>query len=501
MNSIHRSILLSAVERYGTLLIFLISTAVLSRLLTPAEFGIYALVNALAAVVAASFQEFGGGNYLVQKQSLTEGDIRTAFTITMGLSTLFAVAVFGLRGAAAWFFAEEGLRLGIAVAALNFLVSPIVLTVTALLRRDLAFGLLARCNLIANFIMAVVSIALAALEFSFMAPVLGTIIGNAALAALLVWCWGGWRIFLPSLAGYRDIIGFGAYSAGTIIINVFYNMAPQLILARVLDFTAVGLYGRAVTIAQVFDRLVTQVVNPVIMPAVFVKTRAGGDLRRIYLDSIELLSAVQWPFLTSVALMAEPIIRIWLGPAWIETVPLIRMLCLASMFLFAACLTYPVLVAVGRVRDTLVSSLISLPPSLMLILIASFFGVEAVAASALLAFPFQTAVALYFIARHLGIGAGDLLRATLRSGVVTVCSIAGCLFGITVAEFSLGGSLPALLFGAAFTAAGWGLGLIMTRHPLLAHLQSALARIAVAAPRIPFVGHWAVAMRADEKPR
>ena len=62
--------------------------------------------------------------------------------------------------------------------------------------------------------------------------------------------------------------------------------------------------------------------------------------------------------------MAQPIILIWLGPTWLEVVPLVRMLCIAYLALFAACLTYPVLVAVGSVRDALISSLISLPPSL-----------------------------------------------------------------------------------------------------------------------------------------
>ena len=230
MNLLHRSIFFSAVERYGSLLFFLISTAILSRLLTPAEFGIYALVNAVTAIVAASFQEFGGANYLIQRTSLSEQNIRTSFTITLLLSVLVAVIFFELRGIAAWFFSEEGLRIGITVATLNFLLSPFLMTISALLRRDMAFGILARCTLIGNFITAVISVALAAWGYSFMAPVWGTIVGNAAVVVLLVVSWGNLQIFLPSFVGWRDVIGFGAYSTSTIIINVFYNMAPQLIL-------------------------------------------------------------------------------------------------------------------------------------------------------------------------------------------------------------------------------------------------------------------------------
>src|SRR3974390_1669532 len=100
---IHRSILFSAIERYGSLVIFVASTAVLSRLLTPREYGIYAFVNAITTVTAASFQEFGGANYLIQKRSLSQQDIQTAFTITLGLSIFFAAALFEFRGVSGWF--------------------------------------------------------------------------------------------------------------------------------------------------------------------------------------------------------------------------------------------------------------------------------------------------------------------------------------------------------------------------------------------------------------
>src|SRR3954466_1238564 len=205
MGSIHRSIIFSAVDRYGSMLLFLVSTAVLSRLLTPKEFGVYAFINALIVVLAASFQEFGGANYLIQKQTLSEENIRTAFTITMCLSVLFAVSFFEIRHLAAWFFSEEGLTSGIAVAAINFLLSPFFMTISAILRRDMAFEKLTSCNIAGSFITAGVSIALALLDYSFMAPILGAISGNVTTLALLIASRPNLRIFRPSFAGYRDV--------------------------------------------------------------------------------------------------------------------------------------------------------------------------------------------------------------------------------------------------------------------------------------------------------
>lgn len=486
MTSIHRSIFLSAVERYGSLLLLLFSTAILSRLLTPKEFGVCVVINALNAVIIASFQEFGGANYLIQKTALSKDDIRTAFTITFCLSSLIGMVLYGFGGVLAWFFQQDDLRDGIAVSALNFVLMPVSVTVTALLRRDMRFGVLTGCNLISGVAVVAVSILLAIMKYSFMALIWGSVAGNVVLAALLVNRWGDLKIFQPSLSGYRDVIRFGLYSSGVTVINVFYNLAPQLFLARILDFSAVGLYGRAVGVTQMFDRLVMQVLSPVIMPAILTQTKAGTDLKRVYLDSIELLAVVQWPFLIFIAVMAQPIILIWLGPTWLDIVPLIRMLCIASLAMFAAGLSYPVFVAAGSVRDALTSSLISLPPSLALIFAASFFGVQAVAASALVTLPFQAAVAIYFIARHLSLTPIDLLRALEKSGIVALCCGVGVLFAAVMVHVGLVGPMAGLLMATVFAATLWWLGLVFTQHPLLSHLRLATGSLAFVAPRVGF---------------
>jgi O-antigen/teichoic acid export membrane protein len=487
MDRLHRSIFFSGVERYGSACLFLVSTAILSRLLKPAEFGIYAAVVALTAVATACSQEFGGANYLIQKPTLSEQDVRTAFTITLCMSALLGAMFFALRDWVASFYSEEGLRTGIAVFAAGFLLVPFSATISALLRREMAFDVLAWCNLTAAFVTAAVSIGLVAFGWSFLGLLIGLVVGQAAAVVLLISAGRNLRIFRPSFDGWRDVIGFGAYSSAVVIINVIYNSWPQLILGRILDFAAVGLYGRAAGAPQLFDRLFLGVLGPVIMPAIAAQTRAGADLKRIYLQAVELLTAAQWPFLTFMALMAEPIVRIWFGTGWIEVVSLVRMLCLASLALFAACLTYPVLVAVGRVRDALTSSLISVPPSLLVIFLASFFGVRAVAASAFLTLPFQAAVAIYFVSRQLALGRAELVRATLKSGIVTACSCAGVMVSVAFYDFSF--TLPASGFlAAAFTGlTGWWLGLVITRHPLLGQLRSAARDIPFAIPRLSFL--------------
>jgi O-antigen/teichoic acid export membrane protein len=411
--------------------------------------------------------------------------VRTTFTVTLAISAVTALILFTFAPFVARLFELDSMRRGIEVSAINFLLLPFSGTIAALFRREMQFGALAICNLASGAAAAIVSIALAMAHFSYMAPIWGGVAGNAVLAlTLLIWR-RDFDAMRPSLVDCREIVGFGLYSGAVSVVNVFYGLAPQLFLARILDFASVGLYSRATASTQIFDKLVTQVLSPVIMPAVVARSNAGGDLKAVYLTSIQLLSVVQWPFLIFMAIMARPIILIWLGPTWLEIVPLVQLLCVGNLALFAACLTYPVFVAVGRVQDALISSLISLPPSLLVIFGASFLGVQAVAASALLALPFQAAVAVYFLGRHMHLRPGEFARALLRSGIVTAIVTAGVSTSATLAEVGGFGPIVGSISTFALAVLCWWLGLMMTGHPLLQQLHQAAAGLARMAP-----GRW-----------
>ncbi|MBL8659734.1 MAG: oligosaccharide flippase family protein [Rhodospirillales bacterium] len=473
MNRFHQSLVLSAADRYGSLVLLLGSMAILSRLLTPQEFGVYSIISALMAL-ATTLREFGGANYLIQKPALSEDCIRSAFTITFLICCLLAAGFFAASSLVASFFGEEGLREGVAVSALNFFLVPFSITMSALFRREMAFEAIAVSSLSANFVMALTSVGLATLGFSFMGPVWGAVAGNLTMTVAFLAYRRNIGIFRPSARGWREVVSFGLYSSGTVIINVLYQWSPQLILGRVANLAAVGLYGRAVNITQIFDRLVLNVLDPVILPAIAAEARTGRQLKPTYLLAVELLAALHWPCLLVVALLADPIVRILFGSQWVDAVILVRMLALASLSLFAACLTYPVLVSTGRVRDTLTASLISVPPSLLVMVVASFFGIQAVAASAFLTLPLQAGTAFLFVCRRIDLGIADLAAALWKSAIVAATTMLGVALIVGINGFSLTFSNSAFVAAALLALVGWCLGLVMTRHPLLAKLMLAL---------------------------
>jgi O-antigen/teichoic acid export membrane protein len=173
------------------------------------------------------------------------------------------------------------------------------------------------------------------------------------------------------------------------------------------------------------------------------------------------------------AIAAEPIVSILLGPQWTGCVPLVQLLCIASLSMFAASLSYPVFVSAGHVRDALISSLISIPPSVVVIVIASFFGTTAVAASALLTLPFQVAVVLAFIRKRLNISLSELSGALVKSGVVSVSSAAAAGLAMVAGQRVFSFAVLQLLLAGTAAFVGWCVGVLVTQHPLLTQLRLA----------------------------
>ena len=465
MSVIRRSVLASVADKYVSQAIAVITLAVMARILTPADTGLYLLAFTVI-MLADNVRSFGIGAYIVQEKTLGPEAIRSAFTIALVMSLGIALGINLTVDWIAQFFREPALAHLVSIATLAFCVAPFSSPIVALLQRDLAFTALACMNVAAAVINAAVTIGLGATGFGPTSYVWGFVASNASLAILAILVRPDLRIFRPSLVGARRILSFGAISSAVTLINTAYDMLPRLALGRLLGVDAVGVYARAVTVCQLPDRAIVSALQPVVLPAMAAQTRAGGDLKASYLRGLTLMSAVQWPTLVMLALLAEPVVRILLGPQWGETAPLVRMIALATMAMAPAFLTFPVLVAVGRIRDTLLSSLISLPPSILIVIGAATLGLWQVAASMFVVAPLQMFVALLFVRRAINLSWADLFGAARSSAFLTLgtAALPGIVLILSPNGFAL--SLGEAALAVLGAGGGWLGALVITDHPL-----------------------------------
>lgn len=469
MNGIRSSFVFSVVEKYLSQVLLIGTTAVMARLLTPAETGLFLTANAVI-LLADNFRTFGVGTYLVQERQIDRALVRSAFTLTLLLSSFCATLTFASADAVASFYGTPELAPLLATSSLAFVLTPFSGPIIALLQRELAFGRIAIINVTSAIAGSAITIWLGLNHHGAMSFVWGSVATSALMAVLALVMRPQLSIFVPSLSHMRRILSFGTWSSLITILNMAYDLLPRLMFGKILGFNAVGLYSRALTISQLPDRMLVSALQPVVLPALSAHVRAGGNLKEGYLRGVSLTTAVHWPALVMLALLADPVVHVLLGPQWMAAAPLVRVVALANLALAPAFLTFPVLVAAERIRDALLASLISLPPSFILVIGAAFISLEAVAASLLIVAPLQMAVAYAFIRPAIGLTWRQLWRALRPSIVLALGTALPPSFVVVLSGqgFALDGLMTVL--AVAGGAAGWLATLLSIEHAVKGEL-------------------------------
>lgn len=468
---------MATLEQYFALIINFVMIAAVSRLLLPSEIGIGIIGLGIGAIVF-SFREIVSAEFLIKRDQVSDEDIRTSFTIMMSATLLLCLALYLSRGWLADFYRDQMLYLFLNVIIVAAFVESLSLPIVAVLRRDMAFGPLARIRTAASLAAAIITVGMAFSGFGYMSFAFG-VLGSSIITTGL--CLAarplGWAL-RPSLASIKPAMHFGIYIGGTAVLNKIYETLPQLLLGRIMPLASVGLYNRANAICGIPDRIFLSAVFSVAFPVLSQQVREGADLRQSYLKALSYITVVYWPAQVLVALLAYPAVHIILGPNWDEAVPIVQILCLAGVFWFPVILTYPLLIAVGENREAFAANLIGRSVSGVILCTASFWGLTVLALSQFISLPFQMVVALLFVRRHVKFSWVALLVVVRQSVIVTVLTLLPAVAVVSWSGFSLEiMPLPGILAGIAGVL-GWLAAVILTRHPFAVEIWNVGEKIA-----------------------
>ena len=482
-----RALLLSFVQRYTVLALRVVMLVVLARLLTPRDFGIFA---AAAAIIAA-------GNVVTDmgaKQSLIGGAAPAATfaggALGLGLATS-CVAAVAVNGAALLFVLPSpsgaALRMSLLALSAAFFLQPFASVAAALLMRELRFGVVSLAAIAGGAVQAVTTIYLAWAGFGPVGLAWGTVAELAATA--LVLC----AIVpppVPSTAHWRALLGSGGRWTLIQAAGRVGDLLVRLTVGAALGFGALGLFTRAQTIVQLFDRALTDGVKPVILPALSDRHRAGREVASIYRRQVVALAAFAWPFFAAVALLlAEPLVRLVLGPRWLAAVPAVRVLAAGGLFLPFVTGVSSYFAALDALGAWLPVALLLQVARLALVFAGARVSLEAACAGLAATIAIEAVAAERSLRRLLGYRGGDFLRALRVSLAPTAAALAGAAGALLALRGHDAG--PAARLAAAGGAGGvlWLLVVLGSRHPLRGEIAAAMpsrAYVTVAVGRLLF---------------
>lgn len=470
MSATRHSFFFSFAEKYTVLLLGIVATMVLSRLLTPAEVGVYSL-GAVLVALAQVVRDFGVGQYLIQEKQLDAVKLRAALATSLLVAWLLAGLVLLASAPLAHFYDEPRLTLVLRLLSVNFLLIPFSALTLPMLRRQLRFRAIYAINAANSGVNLLVAVLLALQGYSYMSMVWAALAGSCAslLVSLLVrpkelpW--------LPGRRGMGAIARFGAYATGGGLVDEAGVAAPDLIIGKLIGIESLALFGKAQSVLNIFNQAITSAISPVVFPLFAARAREGGGqggqggAERVYLRTISYMTALAWPFFLFLACMALPLVKVLYGAQWIGCVPLIRIMCLSSAVYSMFSMARYLFVATGQLHAQVRLDAWAGAIKVALLLAAAPFGLVTVAWAVVLSNVLRSWLNYGCLRRLSALDWRILARALRKSmllcGLSAVAPVASLLW--------LPADTPALLALAGTALATllcWIAGIFLLKHEL-----------------------------------
>ena len=435
-----------------------IATVVLARLLTPADFGLVAMVTAVTGLGQA-FADLGLSEATIQHPEINHNQVSTLFWINVAIGLTLTSITAALAPVLAWFYHEPRLKDITFLVSLTFLIGGLRVQHDALLRRQMRFSSLAIRD-VASYVLAVpVGITLAWRGAGYWAIVALPLTLNLTQMSLS-WLMVRWIPGLPRRdANVRSLIAFGGNVAAAFLIFNMNSSADSILIGWYCGAGPLGLYSRAYNLLMLPVRQLGAPARSVAVPSF---SRVQGDperLARYYLRTINLMMWISAPIFGFLFVAAIPLIILILGNRWREAAPVFQILAISALGQLLLESARWLFVSRGQSQRLLKLSLIISPIIVGSYAIGLPFGIKGVALSGSLVLLAIFPWILKFSFR----GTNLTLQ---RLGHAILYPISVCLAGVCLAELALHLIAPKhivsqLIVTALSFAAGYSLSVLV----------------------------------------
>lgn len=337
----------SAAEGLVTLLSSLAIALVAARLIGPHAFGVASMALFMVAiaetVVLVPFAE-----PLVQRRRIDPSYNDAAFTSMLVLAVVCYAALVTLSFPISVVYQLPQLPALVAASAVSCVLVACKGSTEAILAKKLRFRQLAIRGIFSKASSAVVAVALGYLHFGEWSLVLSALTFSVISTVATLTAVRRWPRFRFDLPKTLELLRFGSYSLVDAFMTVLVPRLFAFFLGYVSGEDALGRFAMALRLADSVASLLSAVVVRTALP-VFAHLRYMSDaLSAAWLTGTRYVALIALPTFGGLALVADDLANVALGPSWQGVPDQIRYVSLYYIFNFSFVLTQPALKAAGH---------------------------------------------------------------------------------------------------------------------------------------------------------
>lgn len=349
---------------------------VLARLLSPDEYGLIGIIT-IFITIFNFIVDSGFSNAIIRKNNTTDQDYNTMFIVNMGVSVILFGLMFVCAPLIAEFFQRPDLTNLCRVMGIVVIINALSIVQNTILTKRLDFKTKTKASFISSISSGILGIVMAYKGLGVWALV-GQQISCRLLNTLCLWSFNRWYPnFTFSISSFREMWNFGWKLLVSGIIDQAWTQIYQVVIGKFYTPAALGQYTRAQQFAGICSSNLTSIVQRVSYPAL---SKIQDDTLRLksgYKKVIKTTMLVTFTLMLGLAGCAKSLIIVLIGDNWIDSVPMLQVICFSGMFYPLHALNLNMLQVQGRsdlfLRLEIIKKCIAVIPILMGIFIGIYY--------------------------------------------------------------------------------------------------------------------------------
>lgn len=390
----------------------LIFAIFLGRLLSPEDYGVTAVLAVFSAV-ATNLQTAGFNVALVNKRDASDEDFNAVFWFNVLMGTGLYLILFFSAPLIAGFFHDARLVGVSRVAFLSIIISAVGTSHGAWLTKHLMVKQLTICSVLGLLISGLVGIAMACGGLRYWS-IVGQQLTYVTTVNLTRIYFTGWN---PTLhINLRPIRPMFSFSMRILITNVVNTLSQNLltfVFGRLYPMRAVGLFNQANnwnSKAYSFTNgMVSQVAQPVLAQV------SDDDDRevRVFRKMLRFTVFISFPAMFGLIIVARELIICTVSAKWLESVPLLQLLCLGGAAMPIYTLYQNLMLGQNKANVYMWLNIVQIACQLLLLIALHSFGITVMVAATSAFTIVYLLVWHWFAYRQIRLRLRDVLKDTL----------------------------------------------------------------------------------------
>ncbi|MDN5372781.1 MAG: polysaccharide transporter, family [Carnobacterium sp.] len=381
-----KGIFYSALGKYSNVVIQLIVNAILSRILTPEDYGVVAIVNVFL-IFFQMLADFGIGPAIIQNKTLKEKDISSIFAFSIYLALFLGIGFMALGIPISNFYSNEvykpiSIILGFCVMFYALLIVP-----QSILLREKKFFNVNMVTIISNVASGIVSIILAFAGFSYYALIFGNI-AKAMVMFIIFFIQSKmkWN-FKVTIEPLKKIYSFSKNQFAFNFINYFSRNLDKMLIGRFMNESALAYYDKAYQVSLYPNQTLTNVITPVIQPIMSEYETDRNRIKDVYLRITLVLATIGIPLSVFFFFASQETILFLFGDQWLGSVLTFQILAVSIWIQMISSSTGAIFQSANRTDLLLLSGILSAALNILSIFFGIYLGnIEYVAAMIVFSF-------------------------------------------------------------------------------------------------------------------